>query len=361
MLHALTAQVVFSGLIAFVPVSGDTHRYKILMPEASGDQYAADGCPLPKHFPLLVVGAASCKEGTENCPGQDELLRGFGNRAYESLPLFVYPLEGKDVKILFTKAPLPPARMAERTGSGTVPRDRQDAGSSYWIPTMPRLEKVDPACLDPDDIGQCPLAARAEIKGAPLETCHLVELSTNDQDQLCASRFKTARWSWLPWGRLARAVADSTVMNFNLEEGTQATIEIKDLKQKWSKDLSWVVTPRSASPNLVIWILDEPLPMVEMEGVRKKGKPDDPCIKPAVGTHYQLFYNLAARDSKGMPVSPRDRPYPVEFIDCVRDAPILHQPEHLCPSFTDDKQAPGGKFPFYRGNITHCGLLAFSQ
>jgi hypothetical protein len=348
MLHALTAQIVFSGLIAFVPVAGDPTWYKILMPEASGDQFAADGCPLPRHVPWLIIAAESCTDGAAPCPGPDKRLEELGKFADDLKPIGVFQLEGKDVTITFTPPPLPAARIAAGTPSGTVPRDSKEARSSHWIPTMPRLEKVEPACLDPD-IRQCPLAARAEIKGAPLETCHLVQLS---KQPLCASRFKTARWSWLPWGRLAQAVADGTVMNFNLQEGTYATIKISDLKQMGGKD--WKIVPRKESPNLVIWIIDEPLWVYDEKEMYGSG---DPCTQhPEVGAHYQIFYNLAARDSKAMPVSPRDRPHPVEFMDCVMDD---RQPYPDCPWFTKKERDKGGKYPFYHGNITHCGLMMF--
>jgi hypothetical protein len=354
MLHALTAQIVFSGLIAVVSVSSPP-GYKILMPEASGDQYDTNGCPLPRHIPRLIIAAASCAEGTATCPGPEKWLVDIGPS--QSLPPIVsYPLEGKDVTITFSK-PLPPAApVAARTPSGTVPQDREEARSAYWIPGMPRLKKVEPSCLE-DKIGECPLAARANISGGSLETCHIVQLYRQGKDQLCASRFKTARWSWLPWGRLAQAVADETVMNFNLQEGTHATIVIKDLKQKGNKDLSWDITPSSASPNLVIWIVDLPEPMYENKEVSKN---DDPCTQhPEVGTHYQIFYNLAARDSNKMPVPPMNRPYAVELVDCVTDAPMKHQPDPLCPWFIEEERAKGAFKKYYHGNITHCGLLTF--
>jgi hypothetical protein len=356
MLHALTAQIVFSGLIAVVPVSSPP-GYKILMPEASGDQYAANGCPLPKHTPLLVVLAVSCQEGTTDCPGQADLAGAFGEAARN---LAGYMLEGKDVTITFTKPLLSAPPVAARTPSGTVPRDRYEARSSSWIPKMPRLERVEPSCLNDHDIGECPLAARANINGGSLETCHIVQLQLSEagKDQLCASRFKTARWSWLPWGRLAQAVADGAALNFDLQEGTQATIVIKDLKQTGSHDLTWKLTPGSASPNLVIWIVDEPLSMYDNKAMSGSA---DPCTQhPEVGAHYQLFYNLAARDSHGMPVPPMVRPYPVKLVDCVTDEPMNHQPETPCPWFIDAKRADGGgKYPFYHGNITHCGLMTF--
>ncbi|HEV3077527.1 MAG TPA: hypothetical protein VHB47_24110 [Thermoanaerobaculia bacterium] len=359
MLADFPIYITFAGLIAFVPMNDNATDYRLLMPQASGDQDAPDGCPLPRHVPVLLVSNAfDCTYDHAPCPdGQvlKQLLHDLHAKSGPDLQ-FAFRLEGKDVTITFPQHARAMHRPTKKTPRGTIPQDPVEAMDPYWIPTMPKLTKVNQDCLK--DLKQCPLAARAEITGASMQTCHLVQ--RNDH-QLCATRFKTFRWSWLPWGRLAQAAADSSMMEYDLPSGT-VDITIRDLPGQGSGVHYLVLKPRTDKDyeRYNLWLLDLPV---------HAAAATDGCAPHAeMGKHYVLFYDLAQPGSpgmaKGMPVAMIDRPYAMQSMDCVAN-PDSHQPpkEGKCSDiplkYMDDK---GKYFDLVApGNLLHCGMLAFSR
>src|SRR5579864_7441440 len=104
MLADFPIYITFAGLIAFVPMKNDPTAYKLLMPQATGDQDAPDGCPLPRHMAMLLVSHAfECKYDNDSCPDAKALKQLMDDlHAKSDDPnLYAFRLDGKDVKISF--------------------------------------------------------------------------------------------------------------------------------------------------------------------------------------------------------------------------------------------------------------------
>jgi hypothetical protein len=352
----LLVRLIFSGLIAFAPVTfhespGGLPSSGIvaLMPEALGDTYAADGCPLPEHIPGLFISAEYCWKVSRwpihfpfwlptisPCRMDPELALKLGDPLPSLKIRFSERLRGWQISLF-------PGPLADPPPTGTAPAPRSrwqycprnpgEETDPSWIPDISGMDQADSTCLSG---AGCRLAARAKIRGGKLLTCHLLRSPTDNR--IAAFRFQedSAFWSL---GHQVQAVADTTMLDLRFAQPWLG-VHFERLGDP-DKSFNLLLTPLNGQ--IQLWVADLP------DEVMAHG---DACSDDSLEKHDEIYYNVLARRANGKPVALADRPYGRRDHTC----PVVANETKLCDLLVFDTSSFGiGQVPNDRGA---CGMMS---
>jgi hypothetical protein len=290
----VTVRLILYGLIAFVPNAKDSpSAMHALLVDASGPQYASDGCRIPPHTPVLYAQAGKCRIGGRPCAISDQVERpidkisGAWRLNRENLGIEIIAPGRSRVRKL-------EAVQNEKTAS-VVPSSAAAMSSLHWVPAMQTLLAATApgkkAGVDPDCLGEareCPIAARLTLDDGRVTSCHMAE--EPQEERVYPFEFKPLTSQATP--ALVQAMSDAVMVTFEVPRGSKVQIVSFDLENppSWkAKPKRTVVLEDGGEKTIDIWIANVPSylqPMVEDHACHDAGM--------SIDRHFELYYNLLA-------------------------------------------------------------------
>ncbi|HVT61740.1 MAG TPA: hypothetical protein VHR45_25500 [Thermoanaerobaculia bacterium] len=332
MIETFIVRIIFVGLVAFVPINpaqpGAPLSLKVLLPDVRGPVFASDGCRIPPHLPALFVEADSCKHGSYDCKADAEL-----GKAFQGTPCnpstedgLVSNVNGPfsllDQQITFT-TPADAARLqfaTRKKRAPPLPVNAHDSTSFSWVAGTQAGYTIDRNCLSGRP-GICPIAARAIIPNGNISSCHLTEaVADGGTKSVCSYKFAPLFKARLK-GLGSQALADAVMVAFTLPRTSNVTLHLSSIKESAESEI--VLSPgKRAFVN--IWVVNVP---------GEKEDHFDKCNDHDLGKHFELYYNIAARDAKGKPLPLAKRPIPHATKTCLPYERIQPDPKTAegCP------------------------------
>jgi len=314
-------KIYFMGMIAFVP-SGDGQEMTILLQDVRDGHYASDGSHIDTHLPMLIARSSACSgdclddlepvamhlfKGAEGVARGDEMthLEGaIGNGAalvldgsdlgVESVDLNIEPQRG-GVTIF---SPLSTSAQMDRN---VFPRTSEEQGDFSLIASMgaiaPELAEIDPQLMGENPGATGLIIGRLRLDQGEIRTHSLVQYGGKIAP-LSFRRLGDSSRSGEPVGPLG----DSAVVEIPV-----AGCEVYFRERKFSGEPGRVIrlAPESCEGGEVLEVALLNLPPRGAHDQNRREGNAASHRSATVGTHFELFYELAARRP---PV--RQRPVP---------------------------------------------------
>jgi len=318
MSDTFTLNIIFSGLIAFVPNSSpNPTAMAALLVNARGPSYSSDGCPLPRHYPALAIRAGKC---SGECGWFEKALprlvvaddvRWSVSINDEVLSIEADDSDNSDLNQLNAKLSAPPESVSG--GNRNAPSDGFEASEFSWVAQPFLGQKVDEDCLR-NPPRYCPIAGRVNIKRGKVTTCDFVgqKLYEGQATKLCDGSVPCITAHRFAMRPLAGAQAPWDPSQF-LTDSVQVTMEeipdthpvLLHLKGFDGKERLISLTP-DASKRIDVWVLNQPTIGATHAIPSFSSCHDDEYLDK----HFEQYYNLAAPLPSGSPLPFLYRPIP---------------------------------------------------
>lgn len=298
-MSSITVQVIFFGLMGFVPNEGGLKGMTALIVDPP--RQAGDPCSIPPHFPLVLVVTGKC-EPAGNC-----LQEGVPGKNNVTLK---WQLDREDLEIFGKQKSMEVCsgglfnrwkKWASAHSDSPAPAYSWELPSFSWVPSIDRLTggygHVREDFLQ-DGTPDPPVNARFLVRGGQASACHLIHKIPVAQEETQGEEREITLFHYDFGGKIApfdRAVADAVKVEFEAEGRSidlyswnfSAPQQQQKLKPKRAVRLS----PPDGSNTLTLIVANVPLkPHRDNDGVDHQCPP-----------HSDIFYDMLARESPYRP------------------------------------------------------------
>jgi hypothetical protein len=299
-MSSITVQVIFFGLMGFVPNEGGQKGMTALIVDPPRP-VAGDPCSVPPHVPLVLVVKGKCAPAgnclQEHVPGK------------ENVPL-KWQLDQEDLEIFGRQKSMEVCsggffnrwkKWASAYSDSPAPNYSWELPSFSWVPSIDRLTggygHVREDFLQ-DGRPEPPVTARFLVRGGQASACHLIHKIPVTQEKNQDEEREITLFHYDFGGRIPpfdRAVADAVQVEFEVEGRSidlyswdfSAPKQQQELKPKRAVRLS----PLDGRDVLTLIVANVPLkPHEYNEGAGHSCPP-----------HSDIFYSMLARESPYIP------------------------------------------------------------
>lgn len=302
MTATVTLRLILYGLVAFVPDTDDAPtRLHALLVDATGQQYASDGCKIHRHIPALYVDAEECTINGKHCRVSDQVdppddpISGGWRLDRESLQIEVLAPAVSPMR----RPQLQASRKVVRTSSA-LPASPADSESLAWIPRIDGI-RANRDCLG--EALECPIAARVDIADGRVTSCHLTE--TQDFFKVHAFEFKPLGSSAQPV--LTQAMSDAVLVTLEIPRGAKVKLTSRDLQAPGWMKREILLSAGEDRDTIDIWLANVP----SREDVTLEHEERCHRNADAIDRHFEFYYGLS---DAPVPFARRVIPHRVEGI-----------------------------------------------